>query len=98
MRLRQLLSFLLRLFPHADTVQPPQRDGDSSHTADDIVGRYRAAFESLPETQRRIFILHRIEGQSIPAIAEAMTMTTPEVEWQLGRAISALTVALDDGR
>lgn len=57
--------------------------------------RYRAAVEALPEPQAEVFRRHRVDGQPLAEIAEALGLSSAEVERQLAEALVAIADALD---
>lgn len=60
--------------------------------------RYRAALAVLPEDQRMVFILHRVEELTVADIATRLTMPTYLVEEHLAAALLAISTALDAPR
>jgi DNA-directed RNA polymerase specialized sigma24 family protein len=60
--------------------------------------RYRAAVAALPEDQRTVFTLHRVEEMSIMDISEGLNMPTSLVEEHLAAALLAIATALDAPR
>lgn len=52
--------------------------------------------ETLPETTRRIFILSRLQGFTIPEIASQLQMPVKTVEYHLTKALKLLRLCLAD--
>lgn len=70
------------------------RAGDAA----DLKQRYRLAVRQLPEQQRDVFQRHRVEGQPLAAIAEALGLPSAKVEHLLASALVAISDALDAPR
>nr|WP_302054079.1 sigma factor-like helix-turn-helix DNA-binding protein [Sphingomonas tagetis] len=60
--------------------------------------RYRSAVGQLPERQREVFQRHRVAGQPLDVIAEALGLPSAEVEHLLALALVAISDALDAPR
>jgi RNA polymerase sigma factor (sigma-70 family) len=57
--------------------------------------RYRAAVDALPPRTRQVFLLHRVEDQSVKVIAAELGISSRTVEWHLAQAIMRIGEALD---
>ncbi|MCW2338179.1 RNA polymerase sigma-70 factor (ECF subfamily) [Sphingobium sp. B2D3A] len=57
--------------------------------------RYRAAVDALPPRTREVFLMHRVEEQSVKIIAERLGISTRTVEWHLAQAIIRIGQALE---
>lgn len=59
-----------------------------------------AALDELPDEQRAVFVLHELEGQAVPAIAEALGVPVPTVysRLRLGRERFARAAARRRGK
>jgi RNA polymerase sigma-70 factor (ECF subfamily) len=57
--------------------------------------RYSAAVDALPPRTRQVYLMHRVEEQSVKAIADQLTISTRTVEWHLAQAILRIGEALD---
>lgn len=85
----------------ADAVQTVLSESDDAPGQDRIVDssqvleRVRAAAAALPEPTRTIFRLNRFEGESQPAIARRLGISTTTVENHIRRALNALAAARD---
>lgn len=60
------------------------------------LGRLEEALEKLPETQRRVVELHKIQGFSIAETAERLGVSKPSVAGLYARALKALRKLLED--
>ena len=60
--------------------------------------RYRKAVSTLPDVQRTVFSLHRVDDLSIAEIAARLHISTPEVEQHLAAALLAIATAVDAPR
>lgn len=58
--------------------------------------RLREALAALPWTERRVFVLHAVDGLDYPAIAERLRITGAEVERALAAALVLLGRHLSD--
>ena len=73
-------------------VEVPEAVDDSANPAAHLAQRQAqalvfAALDDLPDDQRAVFVLHDLEGQPVPAIAEALGVPVPTVysRLRLGR-------------
>ena len=83
-----------RLFVRARVARMGVRPGTDKRTIQ-LRQRYREALAALPNEQRVVFMLHRIEDLSIVDIAARLNMPTPLVEQHLAAALHAIANALD---
>lgn len=60
------------------------------------LARVRAAFDSLPPLQRRIVLLHRIDGMSLPEVARELGVPLRTVERNLSRALAKCRMELEE--
>lgn len=61
---------------------------------DEVARSFRAAFEALPEIQRKIFRRHRLEGEALADIGIALGISSSVVERELAAALSTLAAKL----
>ncbi|ODP38813.1 MULTISPECIES: RNA polymerase sigma factor [Sphingomonas] len=59
-----------------------------------LQAEYRSAVESLPPRTRQVFLLHRVEGQSMKDIAADLEISTRTAEWHVAQAILKIGEAL----
>lgn len=83
---------LVELDHHEPQVRADQADGIELAQ---LQARYRMAVDSLPPRTRQVFVLHRVDGQSMMEIADALGISTRTVEWHVAQAILKLSEALD---
>lgn len=57
--------------------------------------RYRHAVDGLPPRTRQVFLLHRVEEQSVRTIAEQLGISTRTVEWHIAQAVLRIGKALE---
>lgn len=76
--------------------EPEVRTPDSELQLDETRRRVRAAVDALPEAQREVFILHRIEGLSCREIAGVLGRSHRTIESRLRLALEKLTSKLRD--
>lgn len=74
-------------------VAPSQEDG-LAHA--DVMARYAAAVQSLPERTRAAFLLHRLEELTYREIAERLGISIPTVQYHVGRALAHISTALEN--
>jgi RNA polymerase sigma-70 factor (ECF subfamily) len=60
------------------------------------LGRVRQALDSLPQVQRRILLLHRLDGMSLPEVAQELGVPLRTVERHLSRALAACRIKLEE--
>ena len=58
--------------------------------------RIKAALESLPETYREAFMLHRFGDKSYKEIAELLQVSTKTVDYRIQQALKQLRILLKD--
>ena len=73
-------------------------DAGSSLESHETVTRIHQAIEALPSEQREVFLLHRAQGMSCPAIAEVTDTNLKTVESRLRLAIKKLVDRLGTDR
>ena len=71
------------LFDELDDVHEPERNALAAEELDLV----RRSLDELPETCRRAFLLHRLEGLSVDEIASQMQVTGRMVRHHLTRAL-----------
>ncbi len=71
------------LFDELDDVDEPERNV----LAAEELGLVQRSLDELPETCRRAFLLHRLEGLSVEEIAQRMNVTGRMIRHHLGRAL-----------
>ena len=59
--------------------------------------RLRDALAASPSNERRVFVLHAVDGMDYVTIAERLCITVPEVERLLAAALVLLDRHLSDG-
>lgn len=93
---RYLLASWFRGASRSHTVSLPEgSDIRQAGYAETLAAHYRDAFDALPESQRRIFWLHRIDGLSIAVVADRLGCSTMEVERLLAQALLTISESLD---
>ena len=75
---------------------PAPTTGDSLLTSDGL--RMLETIDKLPDEEREVFELVRIQGLSQPEAAELIGVSTKTVQRRLSRALLQLTRELDDLR
>jgi RNA polymerase sigma-70 factor (ECF subfamily) len=63
---------------------------------EDLVARLEKALDSLPETYRQAFVMHRFNNKSYKDIASEMGISQKTVEYRISQAIRQLRVELKD--
>ena len=59
------------------------------------LARVRKALDALPQVQRRILLLHRLDGMSLPDVAQELGVPLRTVERHLSRALTACRLQLE---
>lgn len=81
---------------HRDTPEDPRSRRDVDQVADhDAIAR---AFERLRPTDRRILVLHHVEGRPVAEIAGVLGIPVGTAKWRLFAARRACEQAMDDVR
>ncbi len=60
------------------------------------LNRVRQALDALPPVQRRILLLHRLDGMSLPDVARELGVPLRTVERHLSRALAACRIKLEE--
>lgn len=60
------------------------------------LARVRQALDTLPPMQRRILLLHRLDGMSLPDVARELGVPLRTVERHLSRALAACRIKLEE--
>ena len=63
-------------------------------TFEELKGDYRRALEKLPEKQRTVFLMSRVENMKYTEIAEALGISVKAVEKRMGLALNHLRTFL----
>lgn len=71
------------LLDELDDVHEPERNALAAEELELV----RRSLDELPETCRRAFLLHRLEGLSVDEIAQRMNVTGRMIRHHLGRAL-----------
>ncbi|MCP3732166.1 RNA polymerase sigma factor [Sphingomonas sp. MG17] len=83
---------LVDLEDHEPQIRADQTDGIELAQ---LQTRYRTVVDALPPRTRQVFLLHRVEGQSMKDIAADLDISTRTVEWHVAQAILKIGEALD---
>ncbi len=60
------------------------------------LAKVKQALDTLPAVQRRILLLHRLDGMSLPEVAQELGIPLRTVERHLSRAVSACRLTLEE--
>jgi RNA polymerase sigma factor (sigma-70 family) len=60
------------------------------------LNRVRQALDKLPQVQRRVLLLHRLDGMSLPEVAQELGVPLRTVERHLSRALAACRITLEE--
>ncbi|MDV6330696.1 sigma-70 family RNA polymerase sigma factor [Asticcacaulis sp. 201] len=60
------------------------------------LNRVRQALDKLPQVQRRVLLLHRLDGMSLPEVAQELGVPLRTVERHLSRALVACRITLEE--
>lgn len=84
------------VFPLDEAVHaaaPPEQD--HALIARDLLRRYEAAVDRLPDKTRRVFLMHRVDEMSYREIHEQLGISIATVEYHMMKALAQITRALD---
>ena len=87
-RRKQVTFRFLQYAEHAPAGQPMAADPDLEARA--VQGRLEAALIRLPEPQRTVFLMNRVEKQSYAEIADCLGISVKTVEKRMHAALIAL--------
>lgn len=73
-----------------------QFENPDFYVLEDLVARLEKALDSLPETYRQAFVMHRFNNKSYKDIASEMGISQKTVEYRISQAIRQLRVELKD--
>lgn len=73
-----------------------QLENPDFYVLEDLVERLEKALDSLPETYRQAFVMHRFNNKSYKEIASEMGISQKTVEYRISQAIRQLRVELKD--
>lgn len=76
----------------------PDRDNVTENTVefDELMEAIETGMEHLPEKSKKIFRLNRLEGRSVPEIADALNLSEKAIEYHLTQSVKKLRLHLKD--
>lgn len=75
---------------------PPSQHDEA--VAAELLARYEAALDRLPEKTRRVFLMHRVDERTYSEIHEALGISIAGVEYHMMKALAHLARVLDVDR
>ena len=63
---------------------------------DDLMSKLNTALDTLPDSYREAFVLHRLNNKSHKEIAGEMGVSQKTIEYRISQALKALRIALKD--
>ena len=82
---------------HYKTFLPKTADAADNHVEyNDLMDAIRVGMQNLPQKTQKVFRLNRLEGRTIPEIAQDLNLSEKAIEYHLSRSLKELRVHLKD--
>ncbi|WP_240700570.1 sigma-70 family RNA polymerase sigma factor [Sphingobium sp. MP9-4] len=92
-RSRRMAAAHVAIGEEADIAVPPAQEEALAQA--DLMARYEAAVQGLPDRTREAFLLHRLDELTYREIAERLGISIPTVQYHVGRALAHISTALE---